>query len=322
MNNLPSKNLPPNQRDHERAELGNKFAAEPEEVDVEDKLQFYVYPFAKMEEKLMKILPTCIPPDFGLKIELDPQYGRAYVLDVDAKFSAAKLFSSLKATRKAIRLSYIVEIVGHRIFTKFKATIALSKLCNEGVCQLHITFAIEPALNARQRRHNANELDPFDPQTKWTGNELPTNDLNRVHADFSSTKRITVTNHPGQSRVDPDTVKLSPFQDVEDIEFEDICNDDYPQLDIVTLRAISALRSGLDFSEASIPTGIIINVINSITSQAINPAEQVLGKFTRCKLKNMDTWSDWEAAERNNSINSMTCKCLVKTLNVFSKKML
>ena len=38
-------------------------------------------------------------------------------------------------------------------------------------------------------------------------------------------------------------------------------------------------------------------VINSIISQAITPAEQALGKFTRCKLKNMDTWNDWEAGE-------------------------
>ena len=128
-------------------------------------------------------------------------------------------------------------------------------------------------------------------------NDLPTNDLNRVHADFSSTKRITVTNHRAQSRVDPDTAKLSLFQDVKDIEFEDICDDGYPQLDIVTLRAISTLRSGLDFSEESIPTDIMLTVINSITPQAITPAEQALGKFTRRKLKNMDTWSNWEASK-------------------------
>ena len=68
-----------------------------------------------MKEKLLKVLPTCTPPNVGLKIDLDPQYGRAYVLDVDAKSSAAKLFSSLKVTRRAIGLSYIVEIAGHRI---------------------------------------------------------------------------------------------------------------------------------------------------------------------------------------------------------------
>ena len=97
--------------------------------------------------------------------------------------------------------------------------------------------------------------------------------------------------------MDPATAKLSPFQDVEDIEFEDVCDNDYPQLAIGSLRAISALRSGMDFSEESIPTDIMLTVINSITSQAITPAEQALGKFTRRKMENMDTCNDWEAGE-------------------------
>ena len=66
-------------------------------------------------------------------------------------------------------------------------------------------------------------------------------DLNRVDADFSSSNRITVTDHCEQSCVDPNTTKLSPFQDVEDIELVDVCDDDdAPQLDIVTLQAIAA----------------------------------------------------------------------------------
>ena len=53
-----------------------------------------------------------------------------------------------------------------------------------------------------------------------------------------------------------------------------------------------------DFSEESIPTEIMLTVINSITSQAITPAEKALDKFTRHDLKNMDTWNNWEAGER------------------------
>ena len=96
----------------------------------------------------MKILPTCTGPNFGLKIDRDPQLNRAYVLDVAVKSSASKLFLSLKATCKAIQVSYIVEISGHCIFTKSEATTALSKLRDEGVSQFHInsTFAIEPGL--------------------------------------------------------------------------------------------------------------------------------------------------------------------------------
>ena len=194
--------------------------------------------------------------------------------------------------------SPIVEIAGHRIFTRSEATAALSQIRNEGVSESHITFAVEPALTAKQQRYNVNELALFDPQRKWKGSELPTNDLNRVHIDSSSSDCITVNDDRAQSRVDLDTAKLSPFQDVEDMEFEDICDDDAPQLNIVTLRAIAALRSSLDFSEESIPTDVMLTVINSITSKAITPAEQALGNFTRRKLKSMDTWNDWKAGEQ------------------------
>ena len=40
MNNLPCNNHPPNQRDLERAELGNNFPSKPKEVEVANKLQF------------------------------------------------------------------------------------------------------------------------------------------------------------------------------------------------------------------------------------------------------------------------------------------
>ena len=228
----------------------------------------------------MKVLPTCTCPNFGLQIKFDTQYGCAYILDIDAKSSATKLFFSLPATRQAICLSYIVEIAGHRIFSKSEATTALGQIRNEGVSEFHTTFAIELSLTKKQQQHNANKLALFDPSTKLKGNELPTNDLNHVNADFSSGNCITVTDNRAQSRVD---------QNVENIEFEDMCDDDALDLDIVSLHAIAALRSGLDFSEESIPTNIILPVINLITSQAIIPAKQARGKFTRGKLKNMDT---------------------------------
>ena len=40
-----------------------------------------------------------------------------------------------------------------------------------------ITFAIKPAFNAKQKRHNTNELALFAPNTKLKCNKLQTNDL-------------------------------------------------------------------------------------------------------------------------------------------------
>ena len=139
-----------------------------------------------MEEKTLCVRPACKSPTFGLVLEADPQYSRAYVLDVNAKSSLADLFSSLKATRRAIHLSYIVEIAGFSIFSKSEASTALAKLRNAGVSQFHITFAVEPALTAKQKRHNANELALFGPNTKWSGNELPTNDLHLAKIEAKS----------------------------------------------------------------------------------------------------------------------------------------
>ena len=71
-----------------------------------------------------------------------------------------------------------------------------------------------------------------------------------------------MTNDRAQSWIHPDIAKLSLFQDVEDIDFEDIYGDDAPDLNIVSLFAITTLRSGLDFSKESIPTNVILTVIN------------------------------------------------------------
>ena len=91
---------------------------------------------------------------------------------------------------------------------------------------------------------------------------------------------------------------ISSFQDDDNIDLEDACDSDAPDLDIATICTIAALRSGLDFSEDSITTDVIQIVINLITSQAITCAEQDLGKFAHWKLKNIDTWDEWVAGER------------------------
>ena len=121
-----------------------------------------------------------------------------------------------------------------------------------------------------------------------------------VGSIIGSANSITVVDDLAHTRVKSDTVKLSPFQDDDDIDLEDVCDNDTPDLDIATIRAIAALCSGLDFSvsENSILTDLILIIINSITSQAITPAEQALGKFTCRKLKNRDTWNEWVTGER------------------------
>ena len=60
MNNLPLNFIPPNQSDLEESEQSEKFPAEPIEVDTQNELLFFVYAFTKMEQKILKVLPTCV----------------------------------------------------------------------------------------------------------------------------------------------------------------------------------------------------------------------------------------------------------------------
>ena len=137
-----------------------------------------------------------------------------------------------------------------------------------------------PFANVKQKRHNANKLALFALGTKQKGNVLLTNDLNHAGAKFGSANRATVVDDRAHVHIKSDTVKLSPFQDNNNIDLEDVCDSDIPDLDITTIT-IATLCSGLNFLEGSITSDVIQTVIYSITSQAIIPAEQALGKFTR-----------------------------------------
>jgi len=70
------------------------------------------------------------------------------------------------------------------------------------------------------------------------------------------------------------------------------------QLLLADVRSISAIRyPHLHFSESSISTEEMEMVMHAIQSQAITPAEQAVGRFTRCKLRSLSTWEQWRAGE-------------------------
>ena len=72
-----------------------------------------------------------------------------------------------------------------------------------------------------------------------------------------------------------------------------------PELTVADVRAIAAIRHpDIDFSEEHLPTDEIEMIISAIQSHAITPAEQALGRFTRRKLRKLDTWPLWQAGER------------------------
>jgi hypothetical protein len=73
---------------------------------------------------------------------------------------------------------------------------------------------------------------------------------------------------------------------------------DNASIDLIAIRAITALRFGLDTSDDILPDDYVHLALNALQSNAITPAEQALGSFTRRKLKTLDNWSDWRDGER------------------------
>ena len=69
-------------------------------------------------------------------------------------------------------------------------------------------------------------------------------------------------------------------------------------LDFVALRAITSQRTGLDVSTNVISDDVLQVLVHAIQSNSITPTEQALGRFTRRKLKTLDTWDQWLAGER------------------------
>ena len=74
--------------------------------------------------------------------------------------------------------------------------------------------------------------------------------------------------------------------------------DHHHQLTLADVRCISIIcYPHLDFSESSISTEEMEMVIQAIQLQAIAPAEQAIGRFTRRKLCSLSTWEQWRAGE-------------------------
>jgi len=74
--------------------------------------------------------------------------------------------------------------------------------------------------------------------------------------------------------------------------------DHHHQLTLAGVHCISAIRyPHLYFSESSLSTEEMEMVIQAIQSQAITPAEQAIGRFTRRKLCTLSTWEQWRSGE-------------------------
>ena len=78
VNDLPFDATPLNQRDLNLVKKSKSFPVEVDEVYTDTIFQFYIYPFAKMEERTLTVKTNCTSPTFGLKLARDPQYNQMF----------------------------------------------------------------------------------------------------------------------------------------------------------------------------------------------------------------------------------------------------
>ena len=188
MNDLPFESIPPNVQHLTRVRQGEPLPAETQE-SVIDEFHFVTNPFSHTLSKVMKVKGR--DSSFGLDVDTDVLYNRAYVSDVKQSSSAAGLFSSLKATRNKIRGAYIVSIAGEEVFTKADVDRVLKRLFDEQVTEFEVEFAPEKRLSAAQLRKALLEHDHdlFSP-------EAPADEEHTPELDVASIRAIASILHP------------------------------------------------------------------------------------------------------------------------------
>jgi hypothetical protein len=133
---------------------------------------------------------ACKKQNFGLTIETDELNNRAFVYEIKDKSSAARLFSTLKASRNKLRGSYIIRINGTPVFTKDEVLAAMQKLRAYDENEIEIVFAPERKLTAKQTRKAMKELN-------WHAPEQVDNEEEHVPAlTIADVRAIASLRHP------------------------------------------------------------------------------------------------------------------------------
>jgi hypothetical protein len=303
MNDLPISAIPPNVQHLQRTDDGQPYPSEQSAVDATN-FTFFITPFATLLHRSLTPSPTSDDPTYGLILADDDLLRRTYVSDVQPKSPAASIYSTLRSTRNKIRGAYIMEINNDRVFTTAQALAALKSLHDQGVTDdIPITFAPESKLTAKGVRRAANEYGLFAPTTKWDDTntledppfldrEATINVIKATKLHYTNVQQRNIAHIASTGNLHAKIQsQLAPTEDNMDTTV--------PSIDIHSLRAITKLRNpDLSFEENDITNEMISLFLNAIQSKATTPQEQALGHFTRRKLKQMPTWSEWEQGER------------------------
>ena len=117
------------------------------------------------------------------------------------------------------------------------------------------------------------------------------------HNDVQDLQAGVVKRHPKKKRWRRKTSKMltnsiKKFAPT-DMELEE----HVMSLSIEDIRAIAAVKHGIDMSESAISSEMIQLCINTLNSDHMTKEEQALGYFTRKRLKRLATWQEWKDGE-------------------------
>ena len=188
MNDLPFEDIPPNVQHLQRIQMGVPIPAETEDTTI-DEFAFFTNPFSNTITKKAKV--QCQNPTLGITVGTDALLNRAYISDIKQNSSAARLFSSYKATCNKIRGAYIVKINDSPIFTQEDALTALNTISTSDDKTFSIELAPEKKLDTRLLRKALLEQQPhvFRPDAPTDPEDVP-------EISYADIRHIAALQHP------------------------------------------------------------------------------------------------------------------------------
>ena len=284
-NDLPLHEQPPNVIHLCNAAKGDAFPIDPPEYSTSEDFDFFNTPFAST--KTYKIYITCEDTTFGLHIEADETSNRAFIDKISTKrsLSVVKHFKTHKKASKNLKGYYVVAINDRPCFEKDDVIDRLCALSNDNAVNFELTVAFDQRLLAHERWRNLEELDlytphnlphPDAPDDEDYSPDLTIEDIRHIAALHSS--RFKAEKHARDTayNFDEDDISISSDDSMASLDPDDpdaIFSPSYLSLEAVTLA------------------------INAIRSSHTTEDEQAIGKFTRRKLQQLDTWPDWKHGE-------------------------
>jgi Reverse transcriptase (RNA-dependent DNA polymerase) len=236
-------------------------------------------PFNRLDSITQSI--RCNHPTLGFEINACHIRRRGYLCSVASGSSA----SYIRNIRRKYIGAFIVSVNGHSVFTCASILAALSTIATSDDMTFTIVFAPDRYIPVHSRPHDS----PI---------HLSVDQLRVVHA-----VRSLLTVDPDDIVGFPDSIaQLDPsdFDGLPDliarVDHDDLA--DLPDLIARTTEVPEPPSASIDSDCDPVSHDHFTLMMRSLNTTVFGTeAEQALGSFTRRKLKKLDNWNDWLAAE-------------------------